>query len=89
MLKRAIRLLVMTASLSLAGCGVFETQAPRVVIVNPIVYDDQGVPSDVVKLGPGKVRVYVYRDGAWALSRNEVELEGWLAAPPPPKKETP
>ncbi len=65
------------------GC---KSSSPRVVIVPPIKYVD-GVPTDLVKLGPDDVRVYVHTADGWVLSENKVSLEGWLAAPPPPQKE--
>jgi len=72
-----------------AGLLVFATAcsgSPRVVMIPPIEWVD-GVPSDLVKIGPGMTgRVYVHTADGWTLSENEVTLpEGWLASPPPPK----
>ena len=69
----------------LSGCA---NSNPRVVMVPPIQWID-GVPTDLVKLGPDAVRVYVHTaDGGWTLSDNKVSLEGWLASPPPPAAAT-
>jgi len=77
----ATLLLAAIVSGSASGCAA----GPRVVLVRPVVWVD-GAPSDLIRIGPGvKGRVYVYEDGAWSLSKNEVEIpEGWMAAPPPP-----
>ena len=54
-----------------------------------VTIDGQQVPTDLIKLGPGAVRVYVHTaDGGWTLSDNKVSLEGWLASPPPPAAAT-
>lgn len=47
------------------------------------------IPSNLVKLGPGvRGHVYVYTEDGWVLSDGEIAIpEGWIAAPPPPKKE--
>ena len=75
MLKTVSRLLMTSAMGGLlvltAGC---KSSSPRVVIVPPIKYVD-GVPTDMVKLGPDEVRVYVHT------------AEGWRAAPPNSQKE--
>ena len=51
--------------------------------------DGQQVPTDLIKLGPGvKGRVYVVTKDGWLLGASELLIpEGWLASPPPPKKE--
>jgi len=88
--KTLSKLTILCASISLIGCGMFTTQAPRTVLVAPIVWakvEGTMVPSDLVKLGPQKIQVYVKTDDGWILSSNEVSVEGWLATPPPPKKE--
>ena len=55
-------------------------------MIPPIIYVE-GVPSDLVKLGPDvRGKVYVFTEGQWVLSDNECSIpEGWIAAPPPPK----
>lgn len=65
-----------------AGCA----SNPRVVMIPPIEWID-GVPTDVIKIGPGmKGQVYIYTESGWTLSDNKVTLpEGWLASPPPPQ----
>lgn len=88
MRKTLSRLLLTFAVLgptaSLSGCA---NSNPRVVIVPPIKWVD-GVPTDLVKLGPDAVRVYVHTADGWTLSDNKVSLEGWLASPPPPAAAT-
>ena len=73
---------------SLTSCGT----NPRVVMIPPITYttvNGEQVPTDLIKLGPDvKGRVYVFTKDGWLLSDDELVIpEGWLAAPPPPKKE--
>lgn len=90
MQKILSRLIILFASISLIGCGMFTTQAPRTVLVAPIVWAKVGetmVPSDLVKLGPQKIQVYVKTGDGWILSSNKVSVEGWVASSPPPKKE--
>ena len=87
MRRLPILLLVLTVSTSVLGCA----GGPRVVLIPPIVYREDGTPSDLVKIGPDmEGYVYFWDAGAdvWVQSRNKVALpEGWLAAPPPPQKE--
>jgi hypothetical protein len=73
---------------SLTSCG----SNPRVVMIPPIAWttiDGEQVPTDLIKLGPDvKGRVYVFTKDGWLLSDGELVIpEGWLASPPPPKKE--
>ncbi len=67
-----------------SGCGT----PTRVVLVPPIKYID-GVPTDLVMLGPDPLRVYVLsgEPPTWTLSQNRLNLEGWYAAPPEAHKE--
>ena len=61
-------------------------------MVPPIVWtttNGERVPSDLVKLGPDPVHVYVYAGNPprWTLSDSAISLEGWLASPPPPRED--
>ena len=90
MRKTLSKLTILCASISLIGCGMLTTQAPRTVLVAPIVWvevEGTMVPSDLVKLGPQKIQVYIKTEGGWVLSSNKVSVEGWVASSPPPKKE--
>ena len=55
-----------------------------------VVIEGEPVPTDLVKIGEGGAECYVYaytKDG-WLLSDNKIVIpEGWIASPPPPKKE--
>lgn len=66
------------------------TDAPKVVLVPPIVWVD-GEPTNLVQLAePVQARVYVTIDGQRVQSSNRVTIpEGWLAGPPPPKETSP
>ena len=94
MRTKMFRLILICASISLGACSLFTTQAPNVILVSPIVHTEvtvagetMMVPSDLVVIGPGKIKVFIKTKDGLVLSNNEVSLAGWLAAPPPPKKE--
>jgi hypothetical protein len=68
---------------TLASCT---TTAPTTILIPPIVYLEDGTPTDVIMLGPDcKGYIFVKTDGKLVQSRNKISLPaGWLLAPPPP-----
>ena len=94
MRRTMCRLTLAIVLISLTGCRLFTEQAPNVVMVKPIVWVtvtidgvEKRIPSDAIVIGPGEFKVYVKTESGLVLSNNKVSLEGWLAAPPRPKKE--
>lgn len=71
--------LVLLASPSVTSCA----GGQRVVLVPPITLDEQGNPTDLIRIGPNvSGRIYVLVGDQWELSENEVLIpEGWYAAP--------
>jgi hypothetical protein len=62
---------------ALAGLIIFATScATRTVVIDSA--------SDVVRLGPNVTgKVYIWRDGAWQLTKKTKLPEGWYAGPGP------
>ena len=71
--------LVGLVSLSALGCA----GGQRVVLVPPITVDENGNPTDLIRIGPNvSGRIYVLLDGKWELSQNDLQIpEGWYCAP--------
>ena len=61
------------------------TTAPTTILIPPIVYLEDGTPTDVIMLGPDcEGYIFVRTDGKLVQSRNKIKLPvGWLLAPPP------
>lgn len=58
------------------------------VLVPPIVLDNNGNPTDLLRVGPHtEMQVYFMNsDGVWELSKNTIVIpEGWYIVPPEPK----
>jgi len=68
---------------TLASCT---TTAPTTILIPPIVYLEDGTPTDVIMLGPDcEGYIFVKVDGKLVQSRTKISLPcGWLLAPPPP-----
>lgn len=78
---RWILTLCLVALVSLSGTGCAGGQ--RVVLIPPITLDEQGNPTDLIRIGPNvSGRIYVLVEGKWELSANDILLpEGWFCAP--------